>query len=129
MPPPLIAVVDDDLATLELFDTLLTNAGYRTFLWPQGKDAHLMIRKIKPDLVILDMWMEDRNAGSMVLGLMKLDPGTRAIPVIVCSAHVAVLQARLHEFREQGDIVLEKPFAPEDLLAKITALLGAHTGS
>jgi len=128
MVSPLIAVVDDDLATLEMFDTVLTDAGYRTFLWPQAKDAHLMIQRTRPDLVILDMWMEERDSGRTVLGLLELDSTTKWIPVIICSAHVPGLRVRLHEFRQHGHVtkerlILEKPFDPNDLLAKIAALL------
>ena len=125
MAAPLIAVVDDDPDTLALLDTLLVDAGYRTFLWPRGKDAHLQIRQIKPDLLIVDMWMEDRDAGRMVLGLMELDPSTRDIPVIVCSAHVRELRSRIHEFRGKGHVILQKPFDNDDLLATVHQLLSA----
>ncbi len=123
MAAPLIAVVDDDPDILAMLDTLLTDAGYRTFLWPRGKDAHLQIRQIKPDLLIVDMWMEDRDAGRMVMGLMELDPGTRDIPVIVCSAHVRELRSRIHEFRGKGHVIMEKPFAIDDLLTTVEQLL------
>ena len=123
MTSPLIGVVEDDEATREMMGRLLTDAGYRTALWPVGKDAHLMIRRQQPGLVILDLWLEDRDAGGMVLGLMKLDPATRHIPVLVCSANTHMLHARRARLKDQGYSVLEKPFLPEALLAEIAALL------
>ncbi len=124
MQAPLIAVIDDDAPTRDFLAELLTSAGYRTLLWGQGKDAHLLIRREKPDLIILDMWMEDRDAGRTVLGLMDLDPSTRRIPVIICSAHVGVADGPVREFQARGYMILTKPFDTGDLLGKIRALLG-----
>ena len=125
MEPPLIAVVHDDRPTLELLDTLLTDAGYRTFLWSRGSNAHVSIRELQPDLVILeDMWLEHPTAGELVLGLLERDAGTQHIPVIICSAHTAVLHNRIQLFRQQGYLLLEKPFDANDLLNKVATLLG-----
>jgi len=124
MQAPLIAVIDDDAPTREFLDEVLRSVGYRTLLWGQGKDAHLLIRREKPDLIILDMWMEDREAGRTVLGLMGLDPSTRRIPVIICSAHVGVADGPPREFHDRGYVILPKPFGTDDLLGKIRGLLG-----
>ena len=127
MERPLIAVVDDDLPFRQMLDEVLTDEGYRTFLWPSGKDVHLMIQQVKPDLIILDMWLEHANAGEVVLGLLELDPRTRQIPVIICSGNMPLLQSRSQEFRHKGYRLLEKPFDVNDLLAEIAALVGkAH---
>ena len=125
MASPLIGVVEDDEATLDIIDSLLTRAGYRTLLWPSGKDAHVMIRNQKPDLVILDLWLEDREAGGMVLGLMELDPATKRIPVLICSANVVALRDRKARLTEKGYAVVEKPFDPDVLLAQVAALLAS----
>lgn len=127
MQSPLIAVVDDDPEIRQMLEMLLHSAGYRTLLWDHGKDAHLIIRRNKPDLVILDMWMEDRDAGRTVLGLMELDPGTQRIPVIICSAHVEALRARIHQFSERGYTILPKPFEPEELLQQVRARLAGRS--
>jgi DNA-binding response OmpR family regulator len=122
--PPLIAVVHDDLRTRELLDNLLTDAGYRTFLWGRASEAHGLIRQIQPDLVILaDLWLDHPTAGEMVLGLLELDPGTQHIPVIICSAHTSVLQRRIQLFRQERYAIVAKPCAPADLLAQIAAAL------
>ena len=127
MEPPLIAVIDDDLPFRQMLDEVLTDEGYRTFLWPSGKDVHLMIQQVKPDLIILDMWLEDPHAGERVLELLELDPGTQRIPVIICSGNMPLLQNRSREFRQKGYRLLEKPFEVDDLLAQVAALVGkAH---
>ncbi len=120
MPLPRIAVVDDDVLSLQLVDMVLTSAGYQTFLWSRGQDAHQKIRDFQPDLVIMDLWLEHRNVGVTLLGLLEQDPATRDIPVIISSADVSHLPDR-------GHLVLEKPYAPDDLVAKISAVL-RHAG-
>ena len=120
---PVIAVVDGDAVTRELVDQLLTTAGYRTVPWSRAKDAHDMIRARRPDLVILDVWLDKCEAGGMVLAMMEHDPATRNIPVIVCSGHSSALQKHAAQFREKGHAVIEKPIEPSRLLATIDSLL------
>ena len=121
---PLIAVVEDDPHTLEMLDEVLRHAGYQTFLWTRGKDAYLKIRERRPDLVILDMRLEHPQAGEMVLGRMEVDPATRQIPVVICTADL-YLRQRSRDFETRGYRLLEKPFAITALLALITTVLGA----
>ena len=123
MEPPLIMVIEDDEPMRELLDGLLTDEGYRTFLWPKGRDARLMIRLVQPDLLILDLWLERSSTGTMVLGLLERDPGTRHIPVIICSAHTAMRDDRSQLFLQKGYRVLLKPFNVDDLLAQVAAAL------
>ncbi len=63
----------------------------------------------RPDLVILDIRMEHQEAGWMVLDLMRLDPRTRDIPVIISSADHQALHEREAMLRPQGYAILEKP--------------------
>jgi CheY-like chemotaxis protein len=123
-----IAVVEDDVEILHMLDVLLRGASYQVISYTRGEDAHQFIRRTLPDLVILDLWLEDRNAGGMVLGLLELDPLTRNIPVIVCSAHVQVLREHAQYFTGKGHRVLPKPFEPAALLSEIeTALASRRT--
>ena len=124
MTPPLIVVVEDDLDTLAMLDTLLTNEGYRTLLWPRGKGAFRMIRNTLPDLVILDMWMEEKDTGEKVMARMQGDAARRHIPVILCSAYVRARHPYVAEMAAKGYRIQEKPFPPADLLTKITDALG-----
>jgi CheY-like chemotaxis protein len=123
MAVPLIAVIEDDVEILRLLDKLLHGANYHVISYTRGDDAHQFIRRTLPDVVILDLWLEDRNAGGMVLGMLELDPLTRHIPVIVCSAHIQVLHEHAQSFAAKGHRVLPKPFEVEALLAEIESVL------
>ena len=60
----------------------------------------------------------------MVLELMRLDPETANIPVIICSADTQRIRDKEAYLREKGCDILEKPFLLEDLLAKVRAFIG-----
>src|SRR3954454_6225240 len=124
MAKPLIAVVNDDTIFLELMHDLLTDHGYRTAIWKEGDKAYEMIKEHQPLLVVLDIRMERPDTGWMVLELMRLDPETAKIPVVICSADAERIRARESYLREKGCDVLEKPFLLEDLLAKVDARVG-----
>ncbi|MCA1723425.1 MAG: response regulator [Thermomicrobia bacterium] len=124
MAKSLIAVVNDDTLFLELMHDLLTQEGYRTAIWKEGDKAYEMIKEHRPVLVILDIRMERPDTGWMVLELMRLDPATAQIPVIICSADTARIREKEAYLREKGCDVLEKPFLLEDLLERVHAFIG-----
>jgi len=80
---------------------------------------------VQPDLVILDLWLEHPGAGGMVLGLLAVDPTTRHLPVIVCTAFRQLLPAQVAHFQAEGYVLLEKPFDLAVLLAHVRILLHA----
>ncbi|MHB8646108.1 MAG: response regulator [Thermomicrobiales bacterium] len=128
MAKSLIAVVNDDTLFLELMHDLLREEGYRTAIWKEGDKAYEMIKEHRPALVILDIRMERPDTGWMVLELMRLDPATAQIPVIICSADTSRIRAKEAYLREKGCDVLEKPFLLEDLLGKVRAFIGPAAG-
>jgi CheY-like chemotaxis protein len=119
-----IAVINDDTVFLRLMEELLrVEQGYAVGVCRQWQDAHEFVRDFRPDLVILDVVMSDEEAGWRILNLLTLDPETRPIPVLVCSAAVRSLhehQALLDQF---GIRALPKPFDLDTLLAAIGEML------
>ncbi|HEY0603014.1 MAG TPA: response regulator [Herpetosiphonaceae bacterium] len=123
MSPNVIAVVDDDDATLQMLDALLNDAGYQVISSTSSRDAHQFILRSLPDLVLLDLWIGEQRAGIQILDALSRDASTRDIPVIVCSGQVDYLRMQAPLFRALGYQILEKPFQPPRLLAQIEAAL------
>jgi len=121
--PRVIAVVDDDPRMLDLFARLLARARYVPILWSTGPDAFRMIRKCRPDLVILDLQMEDPQAGWRTLRQMRQDHATQAIPVLICSVLAPFDRRMMERLSGWHCAVLPKPFRREQLEAKIAELL------
>ena len=119
-----IAVVNEDTVFLTLMADLLAQQGYDIILCKESNTAYSIIKKDMPDLVILDIRRERQEGGWTVLELLKLDPTTTSIPVIVTSADTGGLKEQQRNLREQGYTTLPKPFDLERLLAKIEEVIG-----
>ncbi len=122
---PHIAVVNDDTTFLRLMEELLrTEEGYEVSTCFVGTEAYEFVRRVQPDLVILDLIFGPEAEGWRTLDLLTLDPRTRRIPVIVCSAATHLLHHH-REHLEQFDVhVLPKPFDLDVLLNQVRAAIG-----
>ena len=121
----LIAIINDDTAFLQLMSSLLSEEGYETLVWRESENAHEVIVREQPALVILDIRLEHPEAGWQLLDLIRLDPKTAAVPVIVCSADSIFLREKAELLRQKRCEVLEKPFDLDDLLDKVQTMLGS----
>jgi len=63
MAAPLIGIADHDAVLIRLRDQVLTEAGLETVQLPEGARAYEEIKKHGPDLIVLDTWLESREAG------------------------------------------------------------------
>jgi CheY-like chemotaxis protein len=123
MPQPLIAVVNDDTDFLALMYELLTGEGYRCVICKESDEVYARVKEERPDLVILDIRMGAPEAGWTILELLRLDPTTAHLPVIVCSADTIFLRAKEEALRALHCDILEKPFDLDALLLKIVLAL------
>lgn len=117
-----ILVVDDNKDFLaELKETLMLS-GYDTVSFSTGPAALKAIKKIKPDIILLDLKMYEMS-GLEVANRLKYSPETAYIPIIAMSAFYSKEE---HEkiisiFQIQGYLV--KPFNPLDVIAKVEMIL------
>lgn len=121
---PLIAVVNDDTVFLKLMHDLLTDEGYDVALHIEGSSAYQLVKQEMPDLVILDIRIEHPEPGWVTLDLIRLDPSTTRIPVLVCSADARQLREKAARLREMRCDTIEKPFDLDDLLARVREIFG-----
>jgi CheY-like chemotaxis protein len=119
-----IAVLDDDLAFLNLMKVLLTQEGYQTIPWQERRGAVDMIRRERPDLLIMDLRIVSADAGWDLLDELRRYPDTERLPVIVCSGDTVALRRNAATLKEKGCETVEKPFEVEDLLAKVRRCAG-----
>jgi two-component system, OmpR family, alkaline phosphatase synthesis response regulator PhoP len=116
-----ILVVDDEEDLLELVNYNLSKEGYRVHCVESGEKALAEARTSLPDLIVLDLLLPAVD-GLEVCRLLKADPRTQQIPVIMLTAKSA--EADVVTGLELGaDDYLTKPFSPRVLLARIKALL------
>jgi CheY-like chemotaxis protein len=122
--PARIALINDDTTYLQLMEDLLqAEEGYEVLVCKVSSGAYEFVKEQRPDLVLLDIRMETPEAGWMVLELLTLDPQTRDIPMIACSAAIRDLQDHEGLLKKYDIDVLPKPFDLDTLLEKVEAAL------
>ncbi len=118
-----IVLIEDDDDTRMAMVAALESDGYTV---EASADAFGDVRHNKPDLVILDLFLHGESAGWQQLDILTLDPATRGIPVIICSAAIASLGSAREKLAMLDVAVLEKPFDLEQLSAAVEAALAAR---
>jgi two-component system response regulator MprA len=117
--PARLLVVEDEAALAHLVERTLTEEGYRVTLAKDGDDALESALDAPPDLVVLDLGLPGRDGLSVCRELRA--QGLR-MPVIMLTARDA-LPDRVVGLDAGADDYLVKPFAFEELLARIRAQL------
>jgi CheY-like chemotaxis protein len=120
---PHVLVVNDDTAFLQLMEQLLEDEGYCCDTLKSTKGAHDRIKEQRPALVVLDIRINNEDAGLLLLDLITLDPKTASIPVIVASANLQALDGRQEELAAKGIYVIPKPFDIDELGALMRTAL------
>lgn len=110
-----IAIIDDDVYIGNMLETVLEKEGYAVARAYSGTEALLLLEKQRPDLILLDLMLPGLS-GEEVLSRI------RDIPVIVLSAKAAV-QDKVEVLLSGAADYLTKPFAVDELLARITVQL------
>lgn len=114
-----ILVVDDNPTFREAITEVLTYGGHSVVTDARVAAALIRLHRRPPDLIILDMWMDQPDSGMRFTRTLKHDPATRGIPVIVCSAHADAIKAFKTELDQLGCMFVPKPFDMDYLLAVV----------
>ncbi|GAB4290110.1 MAG: hypothetical protein Fur0025_24810 [Oscillatoriaceae cyanobacterium] len=113
-----ILVVDDEAHIRSLLRQELESQGYAVQEAANGMDAITLVKREKPDLIILDVMMPAIN-GFDVAAVLKNDPTTMDIPIIILS----IVEDQTRSYRLGIDRYLTKPIHTEKLLSDIESLL------
>ena len=116
---PRILVVDDDPKVLSLMDRGLAFEGYAVDVAPDGQTALAIARDRPPHLAILDVMLPGMD-GIEICRRLRANGGDLAILMLTGRASVP---ARIEGLDAGADDYLVKPFAFDELLARIRALL------
>jgi DNA-binding response OmpR family regulator len=115
-------VADDDRDILQLVTFRLERADYEVVQANDGEEALRLVKELHPDLAVLDLMMPKLN-GYEVIREIRRDEETKAIPVILLTARVQEADVA-RGFEAGADDYLKKPFSPQELRARVQAILG-----
>jgi DNA-binding response OmpR family regulator len=117
-----ILVVDDDPTICLVCRTVLEASGYQVFTASTGAEGLATARSESPDLVILDIMMEQVDSGFQAArALHELNP---ALPILMLSS-IANASSKVFDTSSLPvKLLLDKPIEPKALVAKVELLLG-----
>jgi len=116
-----ILVVDDDHDIVRLVRSYLEKAGYEILTAYDGESALRIIRAEKPQLLILDLMLPDRD-GWDVAKIVRAEEKIAATPIIMLTARVED-NDKIVGLEIGADDYITKPFNPREVVARVRALL------
>lgn len=119
--PPSILVIDDEPALRFGLAALIKRQGYEVVTATDGLSGIQVAREVLPDLILSDVMMPPPN-GFEVRRLMSQDPILAPIPFIFLTARSDSVD-RVTGIRDGADDYITKPYVPDELLARIEAVL------
>ncbi len=120
--PLRVVCIEDEPEMIELIKLILGRRNFELIGAVGGREGLSTVRKIKPDLVLLDLMMPDMD-GWEVYQQMKADEELSEIPVIVVTAKAQSIDKVLGLHIAKVDDYVTKPFGPQELLASVRKVL------
>jgi PAS domain S-box-containing protein len=128
---PLVLVIEDDAVFRRFLTAVLQRGGFRTVEADHAEAGWLLVRRLRPAVVVLDYALSCQEGAAMRTGWdlaqrMTTEPETRHIPVVFVTGFDGELKQRLHATafaRRPAHLV--KPVEPQTLLDKISELAGS----
>lgn len=117
-----VLVIDDDEVSRYLVRRLLADGPYQVLEATDGPEGVEMARRERPDVIVLDFVLRTTTAFD-VLDQLKLDPDTRAIPVIVSTSRQLAEAERQRLAAETAAVVAKDRLSREVALARIREAL------
>jgi DNA-binding response OmpR family regulator len=119
---PLVLVADDDEDIRSLVTFRLGRSGYRVIAAGDGEEALSLALEHAPDLAVLDVMMP-RLDGYELTRRLRDHETTQAMPVILLTARAQEADVA-RGFDAGADDYIRKPFSPQELRARVQAILG-----
>ncbi len=116
-----ILVVDDDKQIVRLVRSYLEQAGYQVLTAYDGETALQMVRRERPDLVVLDLMLPDRD-GWDITRQVRADPTLAPTPILMLTARVEDVD-RILGLELGADDYVAKPFNTREVVARVRAIL------
>jgi CheY-like chemotaxis protein len=121
-----VVCIEDEPEMIALVKLILGRKGFELVGAVGGQEGLETVRRLKPDLVLLDLMMPGMS-GWEVYQEMKADPELGDIRVIVVTAKAQSIDKVLGIHIAKVDDYVTKPFGPQELLQSVNRVLGLET--
>ena len=120
--PKVVLVADDNDDILALVTFRLERASYTVIQAHDGEEALRMVGEHRPSLAILDLMMPRLDGYEVTRGI-RGDPAIADMPVVLLTARSQEADVA-RGFDVGADDYIRKPFSPQELRARVQAILG-----
>jgi CheY-like chemotaxis protein len=117
--PKKILVINDTQEILDLFRDIFEEEGYEVVLQSFAVNDLMEVKRVRPDLIILDYMIGGEDYGWQSLQKLKMDRETATIPVIICTGAVRQVRELEGHLKAKGVGIVLKPFDIDDLLHEV----------
>ncbi len=122
-----ILVVDDDKQIVRLLKSYLEKSGFGVLTAFDGAEAQHVIRRERPDLVVLDLMLPEHD-GWEITRWLRGDEQLASIPILMLTARVEDTD-KILGLELGADDYLTKPFNPREVVARVRAILRRAGGA
>lgn len=118
-----ILIIEDEELLCDLLQRKLSEEGYQVSVAKDGAEGMGMIKEMKPDLILLDIVMPNKN-GFEVMDEMQSDEKLKHIPIIVISNSGQPVE--IDKAKELGarDWLIKTEFDPQEVIEKVKKQIG-----
>ena len=127
MSAPRIAVVEDEMALVEVLQYNLERSGFATDVYTRGDTAWEGLRQRPPDLILLDIMLPGMD-GLELARQLKREEDTTHIPILILTARSEEVD-RIVGLELGADDYISKPFSPREVVLRIKAVLRRARGT
>jgi two-component system, OmpR family, response regulator VicR len=117
-----VVYIEDEQEMIDLVRLILNRRGFEITGANGGKQGLDKVRRLLPDLVLLDLMMPDMD-GWDVYQQMKAEEATQNIPVIIVTAKAQSIDRVLGLHIAKVDDYISKPFSPQELVDSVERVL------
>lgn len=119
-------IVEDDPLMSRMYQKIFTFEGYEVVMAGDGEEGLEKIRELKPTLVLLDVMMPKMN-GLQVLEKLKIDPETKAIPVIMLTNLAGQQDAETALAKGAVKYIVKSEHEPKEIANIVKEILAGYT--
>ena len=120
-----VLVIDDEEDYRVIVGSVLRNAGMEARLCADGQEGLAALDQFQPDVVLVD-WMMPRMDGEAFCRALRSDAKHKSLPVLMLTVK-QTSDEELEALHFGADDFVVKPFKPDELLARVRAVLRSST--
>lgn len=121
-----ILIVEDDPLMSRMYQKIFTFEGYDIIMAGDGEEGLEKAKTVEPTIILLDVMMPKMN-GLQVLDKLKLDPATKAIPVIMLTNLAGQQDAETALSKGAVKYIVKSEYEPKEVASMVKEILAGYT--